>query len=276
MEFRIYPPAGRAGNLEFFEVSLVNLFKIMQSFLITGSDEKGRLLEAEKFIGKKLSSLENNPDFIILQTGEGSSIGIAEVKNLQEKLALKPFQEKKKIALIKEAQNLTFEAQNALLKILEEPGPESLIILTAPDSFFLLPTVSSRCQIVPLPKKTELDISEEELSKNFEFLNRLFDAGKARRLKIVEEESIVKNKETAEKWLNKFAFSLRYALLSSYQIPSSQITKLSLKTQNLPPEKVKQYLKILKLINQYLKYLSANCNVRLCIENFVLELPEGI
>jgi len=106
----------------------------MQSFLIIGSDEKGRLQEVEKFIGKKLSSLKNNPDFILLEKEEGSSIGIAEVRLLQEKLSLKPFRESKKIALIKEAQDLTTEAQNALLKTLEEPNATTLIILTSPDT----------------------------------------------------------------------------------------------------------------------------------------------
>jgi len=262
----------------------------MQSFLITGSDEKGRLLEVEKFIGKKLSSLENNPDFIMLQMGEGSSVGIAEVRLLQERLSLKPFQEKEKIALIKEAQNLTIEAQNALLKTLEEPNATTLIILTAPDASWLCPTIVSRCEIVRLPAKAGVAIDEKEFQNILETLNKLLSSTAAKRFKIIEEKGIIKDRETAILWLDKLTSVVRQLILSFYQIPDSSITNPSVDIFNLPARhslrhqalaggpacrQASQYLNVLQLINKYKKYLDANCNVRLSVDNFLLELPKN-
>ncbi|MGB9637290.1 MAG: hypothetical protein ACPLY7_00645 [Microgenomates group bacterium] len=239
----------------------------MQSFLITGSDEKGRLQEVEKFIGEKLSSLENNPDFFVLQAGEGGSIGIAEIKDLQERLSLKPFREKTKTALIKEAQNLTIEAQNALLKTLEEPNNTTLIILTAPDASWLSPTLVSRCQTERLPAKTGIIVNEKEFRNILELFNKLLSSTIAKRLKIIEEEGITKDRETATLWLDKLSLIIRQIMLTAYQIPNQS----DFPQQNLS---VSQYLNILRLINKYKKYLDANCNVKLSIDNFLLELPK--
>lgn len=247
----------------------------MQSFLITGSDEKGRLTKVEEIIGKKISSLENNPDFILLQMWE-SSIGIAEVRNLQEKLSLKPFQESKKFVLIKEAQNLTLEAQNALLKTLEEPNATSLIILTAPDSDRLLATIVSRCQAVRLAAKSGVEIDEKESQKTLEMFNKLLSSSLGKRFKIIEEEGIAKNRETAILWLDKLTSVVRQLLLCLYQIPDSSIINPSPDIFNIPAyQQASQYLNILQLINKYKKYLDANCNVRLSVDNFLLELPKN-
>ena len=260
-----------------FELCTLNFELIyMQSFLIIGSDEKGRLLEVEKFIGKKLSSLENNPDFIMLQMGEGSSIGIAEVRFLQERLSLKPFQEKEKIALIKEAQNLTIEAQNALLKTLEEPNATTLIILTAPGASWLCPTIVSRCEIVRLPAKAGVAVDEKEFQNILETLNELLSSTTAKRLKIIEEKGITKDRETAIRWLDKLSLVVRQLIFSFYQIPDSSITNPSVDIFNLPAcRQASQYLNVLQLINKYKKYLDANCNVRLSVDNFLLELPKN-
>lgn len=237
----------------------------MQSFLITGSDEKGRLQEVEKVIGKKLSSLKNNPDFIILQLGEGSSIGIAEVRFLQERLSLKPFQEKEKIALIKEAQNLTSEAQNALLKTLEEPNATSLLILTAPSAYWLLPTVVSRCQIIQQPSKSRV-IEEHEFQKIVDLWSKLLTSPLSKRFKVIEEEGTTKDRETAVLWLDKLTFVIRQLLLSSYQIPASSADGPARRMTS-------KYLNILFTINKYKKFLEANCNVKLTVEVFLTKLP---
>ena len=116
---------------------------MMQSFLIINSTQGNRKKEAEKLIGKKIGTLENNPDFIFLEAKE-TSIGIDQIREMQKILVLKPFVEKLKFCLISEAQNLTTEAQNALLKTLEEPPENCRIVLTAPSESFLLPTILAR------------------------------------------------------------------------------------------------------------------------------------
>lgn len=236
----------------------------MQSFLITGSDEKGRVEKFENFIGKKISSLINNPDFLFLQTGE-NSIGIDEIRNLQNELSLKPFQEKLITVFIKEAQNLTTEAQNCLLKTLEEPNPASLIILTAPDTSWLSPTIVSRCQIIHLPLKSQIQVNENESQRIVELLNLLLNSSPAKRFKIAEEEGIAKDRQTATLWLDKLTLVVRKQLLAAYQP--------TIKDQPPPDILISQYLNILRSINRFKSYLSANCNVRLTIENFLLSTP---
>jgi DNA polymerase-3 subunit delta' len=89
------------------------------------------------------------PDLIRIVPPEGKSIGIDQVRDLQQTLGLSPYSAKAaRIVIIASADALTHEAQNALLKLLEEPPPATSFILTAERSESLLPTVRSRLQPV--------------------------------------------------------------------------------------------------------------------------------
>ncbi len=77
-----------------------------------------------------------------------TSIGIKAIQDLVLSLALSTASPR--LIWIEEAQTLTPEASNALLKLLEEPPPATTIYLTCPNSTALLPTIRSRCQIVSL------------------------------------------------------------------------------------------------------------------------------
>jgi DNA polymerase-3 subunit delta' len=68
-----------------------------------------------------------------------------------------------RIVLLADAQNMTREAQNALLKVLEEPPEGSMLILTATSEQALLSTIVSRCQVLPL-QKPEGGLLSKELS----------------------------------------------------------------------------------------------------------------
>ncbi|MCL5733677.1 MAG: hypothetical protein M1334_03400 [Patescibacteria group bacterium] len=97
--------------------------------------EKGLLEEP----GSVLSDL-------ILIGGDGQSLGVDVVRQIKEFLSEKPFFSPYRLALINDAQLLTTEAQNALLKISEESAASSRIILVTRDFELLLPTLSSRFQ----------------------------------------------------------------------------------------------------------------------------------
>jgi DNA polymerase III delta prime subunit len=81
--------------------------------------------------------------------GRGS-IGIEGVRKLRERLSLKPHSSSHHLVLFSEAQALTVEAQNALLKILEEPPAPTVFFLATFDERLLLPTIASRCQPIRL------------------------------------------------------------------------------------------------------------------------------
>jgi hypothetical protein len=88
----------------------------------------------------------NNPDLFIIDVNSGWGIDI--VRKIQNFLSKKPLNYQNKIVLIQQAHQLGTEAQNALLKILEDPGVNNYIILTTPNSNLLLPTILSRCHII--------------------------------------------------------------------------------------------------------------------------------
>ena len=77
-----------------------------------------------------------------------SRIGIGQIKELQKKLSFFPYQANRKIALIKEAEFITEDAANSLLKTLEEPSSSSMLILISSFPEMILPTLVSRCQTV--------------------------------------------------------------------------------------------------------------------------------
>jgi len=107
----------------------------------------------------------NHPDIHLLDA-DGSTIKIDQVRALQQELALRPLEGKYKICLIDGAEYFYPAAANALLKTLEEPQPNTLIILLTSRPESLLPTIRSRCQRLPfrrLPKQRLAEVLADRL-----------------------------------------------------------------------------------------------------------------
>ncbi len=97
-----------------------------------------------------------HPDFrvIDLLPEKAKSISIDQIRNMQTETHLPPYEGKHKVFVIDGAHLLSHEAANSILKILEEPPPNVLIMLLTTNESALLPTIASRCQRVelrPLP-----------------------------------------------------------------------------------------------------------------------------
>jgi len=95
----------------------------------------------------------HHPDAFLIAP-EGSSLKIEQVREAQRLLAHTPVEGPYRILVFDQAQALTTEAANALLKTLEEPPSYAVLMLIAPSPESLLPTVVSRCQVLtldPLP-----------------------------------------------------------------------------------------------------------------------------
>ncbi|MDE2025028.1 MAG: hypothetical protein KGJ07_00880, partial [Patescibacteria group bacterium] len=84
-----------------------------------------------------------------------TSLGIDDVREIQKKALFKPLKSSEKAIIIYDAHLATTEAQNALLKLLEEPPTNTRIILTASSIRPFLPTVLSRCKIIELDSTTK-------------------------------------------------------------------------------------------------------------------------
>ena len=148
---------------------------VLHSYLFVGEEGIGKSLFAKEFaksilcLGKEkpceackscIEIEENNqPDYIEI-VPDGNSIKIEQIRNMQLKVAEKPIVSTKKVYVIQEADTMTQEAQNALLKTLEEPPEYITIILIASNENSILNTIKSRCtKIVFEP------LSNEELKR---------------------------------------------------------------------------------------------------------------
>jgi len=88
----------------------------------------------------------NHPDVRLIQPlPDKKEISIQQIREIERELNFRSFSGKRKIAVIDPATLMNLSAQNALLKTLEEPPADSVIVLIAPNSGGLLPTVRSRC-----------------------------------------------------------------------------------------------------------------------------------
>jgi DNA polymerase-3 subunit delta' len=102
----------------------------------------------------------SHPD-VRLVTGDEGTIKIDHVRALQRELALSPYEGRWRVAILPGMERATVEAGNCLLKTLEEPPAQVVLVLTATDVDLLLPTIVSRCQQVNLHP---LPVSEVEVA----------------------------------------------------------------------------------------------------------------
>ncbi|MDP3894363.1 DNA polymerase III subunit delta' [Nocardioides sp.] len=91
---------------------------------------------------------------------EKLSIGVDEVRDLVRRAALAPSGRRWQVMIVEDADRLTDQACNALLKAIEEPTPRTVWMLCAPTTEDLLPTIRSRCRLVTLSTPTAPEVAE--------------------------------------------------------------------------------------------------------------------
>ncbi|GAC1444570.1 MAG: DNA polymerase III subunit delta' [Mycobacteriales bacterium] len=91
---------------------------------------------------------------------EGLSLGVAEVRRVVAHAARRPTAGRWQVTLIEDADRMPDYASNALLKAIEEPPPRGVLLLCAPSVEDLLPTIRSRCRLVPLRTPTAAAVAE--------------------------------------------------------------------------------------------------------------------
>jgi DNA polymerase-3 subunit delta' len=101
----------------------------------------------------------SHPDLMMIEPEKGL-ITIDSIRNLKRALSRKSFSGGYKVCLIDDADKMNLQAENALLKTLEEPTPDTVIILITAKPYHLLPTVLSRCQHLKFQSLAPFDASE--------------------------------------------------------------------------------------------------------------------
>lgn len=176
--------------------------------------------ERDKAIWQQLQDLKitrTNPDLLIF---EDEKIGIAQIKQLIKHLSTKPFGNTPKSAVLLNGSNISPDAQNALLKTLEEPPGESVILIGVDSENKLLSTVLSRC-IIQNPE--------------FRIQNSEFDLEKILNASIQERFEMVEKTEDKGRFLEELIISYREILLnpdvSSYSTPRVEFLEDLLQAQ---------------------------------------------
>jgi DNA polymerase-3 subunit delta' len=107
----------------------------------------------------QLINAGKHPDVQLIEP-DGARVKIDQVRALQYDLSLRPVEGRYRVAIFDQFEVATTEAQNALLKTLEEPPDYVVLIVLASDPELLLPTIVSRCQQVPLRPLTIAQVRE--------------------------------------------------------------------------------------------------------------------
>lgn len=220
----------------------------MQSFIITSKNKKKAQEHALSFCRK------NGIDVLDIQINDfEKTVGIDDIRNIQKKLYLRPLKSKSKTIIIQSFAGLTVEAQNALLKVLEEPPNNTIIILISDSLEVFLPTVLSRCYVLAV-KESKLETESLNTDQPFDFLNSFSNCGIGEKLK--KASDLAKNKEEAILWLEKAILAQRGILIKNLNQTKSAITS------NL------NILKSLQKTHTLLK--NTNVSERLALENLFL------
>lgn len=147
---------------EHFQKAIANN-KVSHAYILTGEAGMGRKSLANAFAltllcekGKSEPCMEchackqvlsgNHPDLIYVEHEKPGSIGVDDIrKQINDTIMVRPYSSYYKIYIVDEAEKMTQQAQNALLKTIEEPPSYAVIILLTTNQDAFLPTILSRC-----------------------------------------------------------------------------------------------------------------------------------
>jgi DNA polymerase III delta prime subunit len=206
----------------------------MHAFLLVGNNSEQEI--NSRIAGWKISSWD------ITRIPQEGTVGIDLVRDFQRKLSLTPRNSPAKVGVVTDMERLTVEAQNALLKTLEEPPPHTYIIGTTAIPEALLPTIRSRMSVIQLAGMSQkIDTS---------LLTELMNQPVGKRLQTVE--TYAANRDDAKKLVSELLAAAHQEMLAR---PSIELASL---IRNL-----------LTAITQ----LSVNVNQKLVVDNIFLSIP---
>lgn len=143
--------------------SIIENNRIFSSYLFLGSEAIGKKMVAFGF-AKALNC--NFPDLCLIKSrGKGNTIKIEDIRGLRRDASLKPYKGTYKVFIIDDADLMTQESQNALLKTLEEAPSQTVFILITGSAHRILPTIISRCHIIKFKTISTNEVSNFLIQK---------------------------------------------------------------------------------------------------------------
>ena len=259
----------------------------------------------------EMENLFNSPDYIEIKP-DGNSIKIAQIRKLQSDILVKPYKSYK-IYVIDEAQKMTVEAQNALLKTLEEPPKYAIIILITDNKESLLDTIKSRCEIIkftPIPMQevasyltmNGIDSKRASLLANFSrgSMKKAIELSESEEFHLMREEvqkyvetflngnlieimdiqsSIEKYKDQITNVLDLLINYFRDIMMVKENVDNSMIINLDrlIFVKNMSNKTTySQLSKIIDIIEETKNKLRSNCNFNISIQVMTLNIYEVI
>lgn len=217
----------------------------------------------------------NHPDVKVLATTDlKHSIGIDEVRAVERFLIKKPLKSKENIVIIENANLLTLQAQNAILKTLEEPPKNSKIILETQNEKKLLPTILSRCKITKLMGKVILDESDPAHNLLVKEFVDILKKSKSDRFDYID---------TIKQKLSDKDFSINLINIWQSVLRDYLLLNLNYKTLLLNKQNQNQIKEIKLGINKSIEFIdyadklkkdieNSNVNIRLALELLLLKI----
>lgn len=273
--------------------NILKLFAKNGSFLFVG-DDRDQIEAVLEILTKKLScqkaddsslaegycgqcqdcqliAARQHPDIYWIQPkGSSGTIKIEDIRILNEKINLKPFQIQRKIFIIQDAQRMGIEAANALLKTLEEPPKNASVVLISKSATELLPTIVSRCKLVRF-SQNRTNLAEDQQVING-FISRFFEEEDIISNQGLYEDIGVLERGTVEQLLSELAYVMRDILISG--LKTDKVQMLS----SQPIEKINQWASffdkqfIAQILEQVLRTkngINKNANIKLAIDLLV-------
>ncbi len=254
----------------------------------------------------------NHPDVRILDAPD-RTLKIGEVRDLQRELALSPQEGRWRVAVLSDFERATLEAANALLKTLEEPPAQVVLVLTAGEADALLPTIVSRCQVLSLralpaplvkealiaqwgaqPAQAELlarlsggrlgwalrALQDKSLlarrDEHLDNLVSLMNMGRVERLAYAAELSrdLAVVREVLALWLGWWRDAL--LLASGSQVAITNVDREAILRRQAEQVTVRQTQRMVAQVRSTIKNLDQNVNLRLGLEVLLLSLPSSV
>ena len=221
----------------------------------------------------------NNPDFQLIEPNEGK-VKIEQIREMQRKVAEKPIISSKKVYIIDNSDTMTTEAQNCLLKTLEEPPEYITIILICSNEDNLLSTIKSRCTRMHFESIKDEEVEryirqnypEEELSEN---IIKLAQGSIGKAIKLNSNKNIYENIEKVLLEMPKKdlieIIQMSEEIYKSKEEINSILEYMNVLLLRLSRQNIK-YIKCIEIVEETKKRLKANSNYDMSIDNLLFNM----